>query len=340
MGWLSGWNRRKSHTIEGSTAGAQTNYQMKIVAYKSSGTDSGENVYLGTNVRDDFGDVRFTKADGTTLLDYWMESYISGTKATFWVEVDSIPASPDSVDIYIYYDKPDATTTSNGDNTFLFFDHFPGTSLDTSKWETYPGSDVSVSDSVVRIGGGTVVDPPNYGQIRSIGLTFPVNRKIRAKAKQNATTDYSFICFEYDWYNVDIFKDACLGFIGDGNLKGQLRNVTAELATIGAYSANIYYVGTVKRKSDGSILVSVDGLTEVSLSTYVWTDNGYLELAKWRGDAGYLYGDWVFVAKYVDPEPSHGVWGSEETVVVVVVEHPLICRTSVAPIIVAKPVIR
>ncbi len=92
--WLSDYGYRKQITITGTTAGAQTNYQMKLTVYKGSGTDSGSNVYLNNHVQDDFDDIRFTKSDGTTQLDYWVESYTSGTSATVWVEFDSIPASP------------------------------------------------------------------------------------------------------------------------------------------------------------------------------------------------------------------------------------------------------
>ena len=64
-------NYSKSLLIEG-TPGAGTNYAVRIHAHYGEGNDSGEDVYLGGNAREDFGDVRFT-SDGTTELDYWME---------------------------------------------------------------------------------------------------------------------------------------------------------------------------------------------------------------------------------------------------------------------------
>jgi len=70
--WLSGWQYRKSHVIE-SASGAGTNYQVRIKVHYGSGTDSGEDVYLNSHCRTDFGDVRFTDDDGVTLLDYWIE---------------------------------------------------------------------------------------------------------------------------------------------------------------------------------------------------------------------------------------------------------------------------
>ncbi len=134
MTFLSGWGRRKSKVVSGSTAGAQTNFQMQLTVYKSAGVDTNTEVYLGTNVRDDFGDVRFTDTDGTSLLDYWIESYTSGVSAVIWIEIDSIPISPGSNTIYIYYDNPAVTTTSNPTTTFLFFDDFDGSSIDLTKW--------------------------------------------------------------------------------------------------------------------------------------------------------------------------------------------------------------
>ena len=57
-----------------------------------------------------FADLRFTKSDGSTLLDYWIE-FITGTSpnliAKVWIELapspDTIPASPGTYTFYIYY---------------------------------------------------------------------------------------------------------------------------------------------------------------------------------------------------------------------------------------------
>ena len=116
------WRNCRDLYVKGTTAGAQTNYQMKLTIYNSSGNDTPGVVYLGGNVRSDFGDIRFTKSDGVTLLDYWIESYTPGVSAVVWVEVDSIPASPGTANINIYYGNPSATSVSSGANTFGFFD--------------------------------------------------------------------------------------------------------------------------------------------------------------------------------------------------------------------------
>jgi hypothetical protein len=80
--WLTGWGYRKSHVINNAT-GAGTDYQVKVTVYYGSGSDSAGNVYLDGKCRTDFGDVRFTDDDGSTLLDYWLEEARSETIENF-----------------------------------------------------------------------------------------------------------------------------------------------------------------------------------------------------------------------------------------------------------------
>ena len=135
MAWLTGWSYRKSHVIAPAT-GAGTLYQKQITVHYGSGTDGDDDVYCDNHCKTDFGDIRFTDDDGSTLLDYWMESKVDSDYAIFWVEVaDSLESSAQT--IYVYYGKADATTTSNGANTFPFFDDFSG---DLSKWTVLSGS--------------------------------------------------------------------------------------------------------------------------------------------------------------------------------------------------------
>ncbi len=162
---LPGWGFSKKLSFMGTTAGAQTNYPLKLTVRKGSGNDAPGMVYLGSNVRDDFGDIRFTRSDGVTLLDYWVESYELGKSAEVWVEVDSIPASPGSADVYLYYGNPGAASKSDGDGTFTVFDDFVGSSLNLSKWNVvtrfgYSGNSISVANSKITI---TADENDGYG---------------------------------------------------------------------------------------------------------------------------------------------------------------------------------
>jgi len=97
---------------------------MQLLLGESSGA-TGESVDCGGLCQTDFDDVRFTAADGTTLLEYCIKS-ISGTTpnqlATISIEFDSIGTGDTT--FYMYFGKADATAVSNGANTFIAFDNF------------------------------------------------------------------------------------------------------------------------------------------------------------------------------------------------------------------------
>lgn len=82
----------------------------------------------------DCSDLRFTASDGITQLNYWIESGCNTYYTPVWVNVSSIPTG--SSTIYMYYGNANASSASNGNNTFIFFDGFDGTSIDMTKWNT------------------------------------------------------------------------------------------------------------------------------------------------------------------------------------------------------------
>jgi hypothetical protein len=121
VAYLTGWLYRKG-LVTKNISFSITNYQVKLLvgeSYMAAGAD----VVCDGFCASDFRDLRFTTADGVTLLDYWIES-ITGTTpnqlATIWVELDFIN-TVDTI-FYMYYGNPAATAVSNGDNTFLWFD--------------------------------------------------------------------------------------------------------------------------------------------------------------------------------------------------------------------------
>ena len=106
------WTRRDTITVEGSCAGAQTNYPVKLtIPYDAA-------------MKADFSDLRFTDSSGTQLLSYWVETETNSTSASVWVKVSSVPVAPGTVVFYVYYGNPAALSMSNGDTTFTFFDTF------------------------------------------------------------------------------------------------------------------------------------------------------------------------------------------------------------------------
>jgi hypothetical protein len=146
LNWLSGWEFRKAHHLEGSS-GAGNNYQVEIVVHQDDGVDSGSEIYSNGFCQPDFDDIRFSDNDGITLLDHWLESLYEFENATFWVEVK------DSLDydqkLYIYYGNPDVDSDSDGESTFIFFDDYENNNLD--RWDGTTGAGYScATDQVVH----------------------------------------------------------------------------------------------------------------------------------------------------------------------------------------------
>ena len=117
--WLPGFAYRKRLTISGSS-GAGTGYQIKLKIGSSAGGDFHLNGHC-----DNFpNDIRFTKDDGLSLLNYWIEDP-SQDPVTVWIKIED--NLDNNVDIYCYYGSSLANSESDGDATFeLFEDEFEG----------------------------------------------------------------------------------------------------------------------------------------------------------------------------------------------------------------------
>lgn len=153
MTWLSGWQYRRFHLIVGSAEKAVVDYQIRIKVHYGAGEDDAENVYLNGNCNNDFSDIRFTKADGSTELEYWIEKKTDGDIAYIWVLLDEIPISPNTKKIYIYYKKTVAST-SNGYKVFPLLDDAEHVPIpDMEDYGLYTGT-----NPVIPCGGGAASD--------------------------------------------------------------------------------------------------------------------------------------------------------------------------------------
>jgi len=296
MAWLTGWSYRKSHDITGSS-GAGANYQIKILVHYGSGSDSGEDVYLNDKCETDFGDVRFTDNDGNTELDYWIETKVDSDVATIWVEVtDDLD---DNQTIYIYYGKSAETTTSDGDNTFLFFDHFPGASLDLDKWDVNNGTPV-VEDSYVKLGdnaGGTA-------RIET-DADFATNHSFRMKT---VVVDDAPSSQEVAWG----FSNGAGSYRGVFSTYGNGRTLTYESGWESKAWTEVLTEGVteVQRNGTTSVIFVREGVVVNTHSTQVTSGN---TAGKLNSDAyTIIWCDWFLIRKFIVSEPAHSTWGSEE----------------------------
>ena len=333
---------RKSHVITAS-AGAGTNYQTGIKVYKTTGTDGTEvingitagKIYVGSNCRNDFGDIRFTDNDGDTLLDYWLDPdyLVSGTSAVFWVEVADTLES--NATIYVYYSKSDATDASNGDNTFLLFDHFDNASLDPAKW------------TKVEIGGGLVSEPAGTAALLDVhpsvsndkaGIksvaTFTSNIAFLVKRKQTAEHGYYVImalgaggtCGSaqqdalksgYQWRQYEPANATGTNGLFEYSAAG----VESAVAISGIINGDndAYHIYEARYYGATGILdFLVDGVSKKSGADTTFLANAKNFLVSQGSYNGGAYGqdtyvDYVIARKFIATEPAHGAWGTEES---------------------------
>jgi len=130
---LTGWKYRRSHKIT-LASGSATNYTHPIIVKRTTGTATGNVVYVGDKCKTDFADIRFTDAE-LTELDYFISKTTEET-AIFWILIPSLSSGDNT--IYVYYGNEDATSNSSAEDVFpLFFDTFA--SFDSDAWD-YEGS--------------------------------------------------------------------------------------------------------------------------------------------------------------------------------------------------------
>lgn len=296
-GWLSGWDYRQQMNITGSV-GAGTNYQIFVnVTY-----------HYDSNMQPDFDDLRFTDDDGITLLDYWLEDYTASEFAYVWIEV-SDNLNEDQV-IFMYYGNDAVSTTSNGDNTFIFFDDFEYSGYpNASKW-VQEGSENDITcnghDLVLTGTGGT---QEGYGGLWGSDT---VNTTLHYRGNSTSTNTLGH---EYGMFDID--------HLGDNNYE-----------CIYIYGNVNPYTGTLYTRNNGNPASDSGNApypkTEDHVWSYNWFENstsryvdvyqgdslaynqsgvsipdGDTEIVPYFGNGiNTYYVHYVFVAKYVVSEPT------------------------------------
>lgn len=105
----------------------------------------------------DGSDIGFVDGNGNEVnLDFWIEQWYpyDTHKSRIWVEVPLISAWGIKT-IYMYYGSSSASSDSNGEKTFLFFDDFnlPINEINSDKWQKYfepaAGSKAYISNNML-----------------------------------------------------------------------------------------------------------------------------------------------------------------------------------------------
>jgi hypothetical protein len=293
--WSSQWQYRRNITINNTqNTNTLTDYQVAI------------NLTYDSDIQPDFSDIRFTDSnDG--LLSYWIESKVNSQWAYVWVKVPYIPASSTAT-IYVYYgNTTPVTSLSNGDNTFLLFDDFLGTSLNTTKWTVDQGT-FAVSNGVLN---HTTTDDARMHS--AIFTDSGGNYRYKMRTKTSS------------------------GGIDNAIMSRWNSNGGFYLMNFGQLDLNIWkYTGSWTRLNQTSTPFSLNSWYTLEVTVYspsntfrVWNKNNtYTAFVYYSGDTTYTSGrfgirlngypdlqvDWIFASKYTSPEPTYSIGAEEKSV--------------------------
>jgi len=300
--WNSNWQYRKKLTI----SNAVNEYQMKIKVYKNDGHDNPSSGEIDTegHCKDDFGDIRF--ANETSELPYWIEEKVDGNYAIIWVKLPSDIESQSEKYIYMYYGNPSATTTSDGDEIFIFFDDFEG-ELDSNKWTTVQGS-ISTSNGKLQLEGTS----GTKGLIEST-VTFSSGVVLEVYGKANDDTQYSCHYCSMRKPGDSNYRagDAFGGYWGGSIFETEDAGNMEQTNDIFSPFSDTWHHFKITWLSESSKFY-VDDVEKASHTEYIPTVNMCVFFQEGATDGDVFEIDWVFVRKYASTEPTWSSFGSEE----------------------------
>lgn len=327
------WLYRKSISINGTTAGVQTNYQLPFHVYFAStnNTDGTERVslsggvtgnttfgriYLGGKCQTDFDDLRFTKSDGITKLDAWLENSTVSNNGTVWVEFDYIPASPGTQTFYVYYGNSSALSDWSGSNTFINFEDFEWSTNTTAL--TTSGGTVTWSVNTAGTSVGEISTTQAYGGTRSGRLYRDGANNIAAYFTKTAADNYAVMLRMRKDDNTQINSvqgngvyrctviiqtDEDIVYYNGGYVDTGY-DITITTWTLFEFRNNRFASGTFDMYMNDALIANAT----------MWANAGTANLIYHQLDSGTgeTFIDNVIVRKYCNPEPTFGTWGTEE----------------------------
>jgi hypothetical protein len=318
--WDGDWTYRKSVTIEAGV-GAETDYQMQLIAHYGSGEDDENHVYCNSHCQTDFDDLRFTDDDNETLLDYWLETKVNSDSATFWVKVND-DLDSDAL-IFIYYGNAGASSLSNGTATFPdLFTHFEGDSLPDG-W-TEDGTDFGsmvIEDSQLKLTGQaassgswiqrgvkttTAIWDPNTAlmyRITAINYYDTSNKHLMYAGGEYPNWYIEFYSYEdkinvRDYNVIDYYSPAnwelCEQVVWFGMEAGNAGNAY--------YYVNNTWIDTL----NGTGLNPSKSFPSMTIYFKLRVGGGTIDAAD------YIYIDWVAIRKFTANVPWFNIYGDEE----------------------------
>lgn len=285
--WDASWLYRRTVTISPLNP---ENYQLKVTLpfYDTS--------------------IRFLENENSGELNYWVETSTTDNM-TIWVQRLE---NTDNT-IYVYYGNAGVGIAENGDATFPFFDNFPNTSLNTSKWTVRGGTPAVVSGELT-LDNATVAEGITGVAIFDVGYAIRMRSKsigTNALAKGGGFTNLTSANFLSAAQYAGVYRHQNLGYAE------QLVVAPATQSNFGAWADDSYHIWDIERDSTADVVYAEDNTTVATLnndipdSSTMWV---HLSVGSGAaGGAGSEVVDWVFVRKFVSPEPTTSISNTPPT---------------------------
>ncbi|MHA1329652.1 MAG: DUF2341 domain-containing protein [Candidatus Hodarchaeales archaeon] len=296
------WQYRKEITITEQSGNTLTDYQVMLTIDTASLISQGK-------MNSDCSDIRFTD-ENDNPLSYWIESGCNSANTKIWVKVPNISASSTAT-IYMYYGNPSASSESNGDAVFEFFDDFEGTSLDTDKWTVRGSFDsLTVSNGILHLEGGG-----NWEYIKT-KQNWTDTILMRAYIKRiGKGSGLVFSESTNDNRYTTTSDQAKLLMTQDSDVSGF--NSLIDCAYPGlSISLGVWYTeeAIVTPEGDGITFYRycLDSSCNSATKTFTNVDINYLSFGfSSYSNSDPIEVDWIGVRKYTEPEPTYSL-GTEE----------------------------
>jgi hypothetical protein len=315
-GWLDGWSYRKRLQLSNDSGKTLGEYPVRILAHWGAGTDSQENVYLNGRCRSDFKDLRFTSTDSRIVYEYWAQTVSEGSEALIWIEIPSLSPSEET-GLYCYYGNAAADSLSDGEGTFLLFDDFLESSIDSEKW-------IGDTDSA---GGGWSVSA-GAACCSSLLMTVFTKRdfldvECLARMKIEAAS-IGYLAVRGTDHTVPFSSQSRYGlFLNAENtpseltvaLRKRVTGIETDLDTDSWTAYDYGYVAASIGAAGDNLSAEAESSTEKSILSAKDSahSEGRVSFGTGSTVAGTVWIDWIAIRPLASPEPSYVLWGDEES---------------------------
>lgn len=289
--WDASWSKRRLISINTTNATSLENLSVLLAIDKYTGMEA------------DFASMRFVNGSETGELGYWIynNTLYNSTMANVYIMLDTNISASNNYTMYLYYNNPAVTTTSNISNAFLFADDFNSLTLDLNKWTPTTPAGLSQSNGWLNM-----TTANNWGRKGFDNVEIVTRRKTNLLASGKP-----------DWYfstrNGASSNDILLG-------NGLWRTYIDGGLSISAiaYTVNTSYINKISVDTDGNVAINITDDTGLQLLARNGTTTTYKTNISimWN----YLFGgidaineiDWVYIKRYSATEPTYTI-GTEAT---------------------------